>query len=163
MIRLFFSEGDVRLHGVSRSSFWLLLPVNGQSASRMFLNHDLGRSISARRELTSAERGDLECHVDLRSFGVVAVLLFSVLLFGFSLGIEARIVMPMVEDSRGVRLTLMREQRSATMRNNDIISILSTARLLACLRRGLPIMGVPAHPRRVDRVVVVCCCSVVLC
>ncbi len=46
---------------------------------------------------------------------------------------------------------------------NDIIGILSTARLLVCLRHGLPIVGVPAHPRRVDWVSVICYCSVVLC
>jgi hypothetical protein len=159
---LFFSEGGVRLHGASRSFFWLSLPVDGQSASRMFLNHDVGGLISARRESTSAEWGDLECRVDLHSFGVVAVWLFSVLLFGFSFEFEARIVMLMVEGSWHVGLTLMREQRSTMMRN-DIISILSTARLLACLRHGLPIVGVPAHLCRVDRVVVVCCYSVVLC
>jgi hypothetical protein len=104
---------------------------------------------------------DLECCLDLRSFGVVAALLFSVLLFGFSLAIKAHVVMPMVEDSQGVGLTLMREQRSTIMRN-ETISILPTARLLPCLRHGLPIVGLPAHPRSVDRVVVVCCCSVVL-
>ena len=97
VIWLFFSEGGVRLHGASRSFFWLSLPVDGQSASRMFLNHDVGRLISARRESTSAEWGDLECRVDLHSFGVVVVLLFSILPFGFSLEIEACILMPMVK------------------------------------------------------------------
>ena len=112
MIWLLFSEGGVESHGSSRSSFWLSLPINGQSALRKFSNHDVGRLISARRELMSAERGDLECHVDLHSFGVVTVLLCSVLLFGFSFAIEVCVIMPMVEDSRGVGLTLMREQRS---------------------------------------------------
>jgi hypothetical protein len=161
MIWLFFLEGGVGLHGSSRSSFWLSLPVDGRSASRMFSKHDVGRLISARRKLTSAEQGDLECSVDLRSFGVVAVLLFSVLLFGFSLVIQVRVIMPIVEDSWGVGLTLMREQRSTMMRN-EIIGILPTARSLVCLRRSLPIVGVPAHPCRVDRVIVVCMCSIVL-
>ncbi len=47
--------------------------------------------------------------MDLLLFGVVAVLLFSALLFGFSLEIEVGNVMSMVEDSWGVGLTLMRE------------------------------------------------------
>ncbi len=33
---------------------------------------------------------------------------------------------------------------------NEIISILPMGRLLACLRHGLPIVGVPAHLHSVD-------------
>ncbi len=101
----------------------------------------------------SAEQGDLEFRVDLHSFEVVAVLLHSVLLFDFSLAIKVHIVMPMVEDSWEVGLTLMREQKSPMMRN-EIISILPTARSLACLRYSLPIVRVPVHPHSVDRVLV---------
>jgi hypothetical protein len=97
--------------------------------------------------------------VDLRSFGVVVVLQFSVLLFDFSLEIKMRILMPMVECNLG-RLTLMKVN-GAMMRSKIIIIIPPMARLLAFLHhRCCPIMGVPMHPRRGDVVVVFCCCSV---
>ncbi len=55
----------------------------------------------------------------------------------------------------------MRGQRDAKMKNK-IICITPTARLLACLRHGLPIVGVPMHPCRGDGLVFVCCSLVVL-
>ncbi len=93
MTWLFFSTGSSRLNGLSRlSSFWLSLPIVGQSASRTLSKQDVGRLIFARRELTSSERGDLERRMHLCTcFGVIVVLV------GFSLEIAVCVVIPMVD------------------------------------------------------------------
>jgi hypothetical protein len=51
-------------------------------------------------------------------------------------------------------------QKSA-MESNEIIGTITMARLLVCLRRRIPILGLPAHPRR-GGAVVVCCLPVLL-
>jgi hypothetical protein len=100
-------------------------------------------------------QGDLASHLDLCSFGVAAVVVMA-LPVGFSLTVVVRVVMPMVVEVPGVGLTLMEEQRSAMMKN-EITCSTPTARSLACLRRGIPIVGVPVHPCRGDGVVFFCC------
>ncbi len=96
------------------------------------------------RELTLTVRGDLASCSDLRSFGVVAVVVMA-LLFGLSLTVVAPIVMPMVVEVLGVGLTLMEEQRSAIMKNK-ITCNTPTAQPLAYLRHGIPIMGGTSAP-----------------
>ena len=54
----------------------------------------------------------------------------------------------------------MNVQKSA-MESNEIIGTITMARLLVCLRRRIPILGLPAHPRR-GGAVVVCCLPVLL-
>ncbi len=114
------------------------------------------------RELKLTVQGDLKSRSDLRSFSVVAVVVMA-LLVGLSLMVMARVVMPMVVEVLSVGLTLMEEQRSAmTMMKNNIICNTPTAGPLAYLRRGIPIMGVPVHPRRGGGVIFFCCSSEVL-
>ncbi len=78
--------------------------LNGRRASRTLLNWITGRLISARRELTLTERGDLDSHLDLRSVGVAVVVVMAPLV-GFSLAIAACIIIPMVLSNRGEGLT----------------------------------------------------------
>ncbi len=77
---------------------------DGCRASRMLSNQVTERLISARRELTLTEQGDLDCRSDLRSFGVATVVVMA-LLVGFSLAIAARIVISMVVSNCGGGLT----------------------------------------------------------
>jgi hypothetical protein len=161
VIWLFFSVSGARLHGASRpSSCRLSCIVVGCSTSRILSNWVVGRLISVMRELTLTEQGDLESCLDLRSFGVAAVVVV-VLLVGFSLGFEERVVMPMVGDSQSEGLTPMGERRSAMMLI-EIISITSLVWSLMCLCHSVFIMRVSTHPRRGVEVVVVCYSSVVL-
>jgi hypothetical protein len=81
--------------------------VGGRRASRTLSKRFVGRLISARRELTLMEQGDLASHLDLHSLGVAVVVMMA-LLVGLSLEIEARIVIPMVVLSPGVGLTQTR-------------------------------------------------------
>ncbi len=128
---------------------------DGWRASRTLSNWVTGRLISASRELTLTERGDLDSRLDLRSLSVVVVAVM-VLLVGLSLAVVARIVIPMAVEGLRVGLILIEEPRSAMM-NNAIFCIALTVRLLACLRRGIPIVGEPVHPRGGDGVVFFCC------
>jgi hypothetical protein len=112
------------------------------------------------RELTLMVQGDLASRLDLCFFGVVVVVVRA-LLVGLSLMVVVRIVMPMVVEVLGVGLTLMEEQRSALMKNK-IICNTPTAQPLAYLHRGIPIVGVPVHPRRGGEVVFFCCSLEVL-
>ncbi len=91
VILLFLSVGGSRSHGSSRVlSLSLPLPVG--KASRTLSKWEVGRLISARRELTLSERGDLGGRMGCRAcFGVIVVLV------GFSLENVARVVIPMVE------------------------------------------------------------------
>ena len=75
--------------------------VVGRSASRTLSNRAPGRLILAIRGLTLTVRGDLASCLDLRSLGVAAVTMVA-LLVGFSLEVEAQVVMPMVAISCGV-------------------------------------------------------------
>jgi hypothetical protein len=102
-------------------------------------------------------QGDLACRLDLRSFGVAAMVVMA-LLVGLSLTVMVRVVMPMVVEALGVGLTLMEEQRSAMMKNEIICSTLMV-QSLACLHHSILIVGVPVHPRRGDGDVFFCCSS----
>ncbi len=73
-------------------------------ASKTLSNWVTGQLISAMRELTLTEWGDLDSRLVFRSFGVAAVMVMT-LLVDFSLVIMARIVMPMVESNWGEGLT----------------------------------------------------------
>ncbi len=80
------------------------------------------------------------------------------LLVGFSLEVKAWFVMPMVAISHGVELTLVNVQKSPII-ISGLIDNTPTAWLLAHLRQGVPIVGVPAHPRGGDGIVSDCCSS----
>jgi hypothetical protein len=131
--------------------------VVGRSASKTLSNQALGRLILAIRGLTLTVRGDLASRSDLLSLGVAAVTMVA-LLVGFSLEVEARVVMPMVAISCGVELTLVNVQKS-WMISSGLIDNTPMAWLLARLRQGIPIVGVPAHPRGDDGIVSDCCSS----
>ncbi len=90
MIWLFFSVVGAGLHGLLRSVSMGLV-----RASKTLPKWFPGQSISANRELMLTEPEDLDSHLVLRSFGVAAVMVMT-LLVGFSLAIVACIVMPMV-------------------------------------------------------------------
>ncbi len=64
----------------------------------------------------------------------------------------------MVAISCGVELTLMSVQKSP-MIIDELIDNTPTPWLLPRLRRGVPIEGVLAHPRRGDGIVFDCCPS----
>ncbi len=150
VIWIFLSVGSSRLHRLSRVlSLLLPLPVDGRKASRMLAKWEVGRLISAKRELTLSEQGDLGRRVDCCAcFGVIVVLV------GFSLEIMVRVIIPMVEyDWNG--LTCSEQASRGVMRNSESIP---PSWLLALLCHGHPILGVPEHPRGAG-VVVVCCCS----
>ncbi len=98
VIWLFFSVLGAELHGLPRSLSMGLF--DGQRASKTLSNRVTGRLTSARRELTSTERGDLDSCLVLRSFSV-AVVVVTALLVGFSLAIVARIMMSMVGNNQG--------------------------------------------------------------
>ncbi len=93
---------DAKLHGLLRSLIVGLF--DGWRASNTLSNQVTARLISTRRELTLTERGDLDSHLGLRSFGVAAVLVMA-LLFSFSLAIVVHIIMPMVGNNWGEELT----------------------------------------------------------
>ncbi len=99
VIWLFFSVVGAELHGLSRS-----VSVGLFRASKTLSNWVMGRLISARRELTLAEQGDLDSCLVLRSFGVAAVMV-TALLVGFSLMIVVRIIMPIFGSNWGEGLT----------------------------------------------------------
>jgi hypothetical protein len=80
----------------------------------------------------------------------------SALLAGFSLLIEECVAMAMVGEYQRVGLTLM-IAKSRLKKHNMLFRILPTARLLACLRCGFPIIGAPARLCRGGKVVSVCC------
>ncbi len=88
--------GSTRLHRSSRvSSLSLPLPVGGRKALRMLSKWEVGRLISARKELMLSERGNLGGRVDCCAcFGVIVVL------GGFSLENVTRVVIPMIEYDR---------------------------------------------------------------
>ncbi len=156
-----FSAGGARSHGASKpSSCGLSCIVIGWSASSTLSDRVVGRFISAMRELMLTMWEDLASCSDLRSFGVAAVVVMA-LLVGLSLTVVAHVVMPMVVEVPGVRLTLMEEQRSAMMKNK-IICNTPMAWPLAYLQWGIPIVGVPVHPCRGGGVVFFCCSLEVL-
>ncbi len=128
---------------------------DGWRASRTLLNWVTGRLISASREMTLTEQGDLDSCLDLHSFGVAAVAVM-VLLVGLSLAVVVHVEIPMVIEGMGEGLILLEEPRSAMM-NNAIFCNAPTARLMACLRHGILIVGEPVHPRGGDGVVFFCC------
>jgi hypothetical protein len=99
VIWLFFSVVGAGLHGLSRSVSMGLV-----RASKTLLNWVTGRLISARREMTLMERGDLDSRSVVRSFGVAAMMVMT-LLVGFSLAIMTRVIIPMVGSNWGEGLT----------------------------------------------------------
>ncbi len=99
VIWLFFSVVGAGLHGLLRSVSMGLI-----RASKTLSNWVIWQLISARRELTLMEQGDLDSRLVLRSFGVAAVMVMT-LLVGFTLAIVARVVMPMVGSNWGEGLT----------------------------------------------------------
>jgi hypothetical protein len=133
---------------------------DGWRASRTLSNQVTGRLIYVSRELMLIERGDLDSRSDLHSFGGAAVAV-TVLLVGLSLAVAAHVVIPMVVEGMGVGLILIEERRSVMM-NNAIFCNAPMARLLACLRHCIPIVGEPVHPRGGDGVVFFCCSLAVL-
>ncbi len=150
VIWLFLSVGGSRSQGLSRVlSLLLPLPVDGCKALRMLSKREVGRLISARRELTLSEQGNLGRRVDhCACFGVFVVLV------GFSLEIVAHVIIPMVEyDQNG--WTCSKQASRRVMRNSESNP---PSWLLASLRHGHPILGVPEHPRGAGGVVV-CFCS----
>ncbi len=120
-----------------------MLLFGGWRASRTLSNRVTGKLISASRELTLTERGDLDSCLDLRSFGVMVVAMM-VLLVGLSLAVMVRVVIPMVVECLGVGLILIEEPRGAMM-NKAIFCNAPTARLLACLRCSISIVGELVH------------------
>ncbi len=75
-------------------------------------------------------------------------------LIGFSLEIAERVVMAMVVGDWYGELTF--RMRRILIKINELIgSSLTATCLLACLRHGIPIVGVPWHPH--GGVVVGCC------
>ncbi len=64
----------------------------------------------------------------------------------------------MVAISRGVELTLVNVQK-IPMISSGLIDNIPTAWPLACLRQGVPIMGVPAHLREGGGIISDCCSS----
>ncbi len=148
VIWLFLSVGGSRLHRLSRMSSLLLpVPVGGRKALRTLSKREVGRLISARRELMLSERGNLGGCVDRRAcFGAIVVLV------SFSLETVARVVITMVEyDWNG--LTCSEQASRRVMRNSESIPPL---RLLVSLRHGHPILRVPEHPPGAGGVVVCC-------
>jgi hypothetical protein len=114
VIWLFLSVGGSRLHGLSRvSSLLLSLPVGGRKDSRTLSNQEVGRLISARKELTLSEQGNFGGRMDCCAcFGVIVVLV------GFSLETMAHVVVPMVEyDQNG--LTCSEQASRRVMRNSE--------------------------------------------
>ncbi len=150
VVWLFLSVGGSRSHGLSRVlSLSLPLPVGGRKASRTLSKREVGRLISARRELTLSEWGDLGGRVDCCAcFGVIVVLV------SFSLEIVAHVIISMVEyDQNG--LTCSEQASRRVMRNSESIPL---SWLLTSLQHGHPILGVPEHPRGAGGVIV-CFCS----
>ncbi len=99
VIWLFFSVIGAGSHELPRSVSMGLV-----RASKILSNWVTGQLISTRRELMMMERGDLDSCLVLRSYGVAAVMVMT-LLVSFSLAIVARVVMPMVGSSHGEGLT----------------------------------------------------------
>ncbi len=99
VIWLFFSVVGAGLHGLPRSVSMGLV-----RASKTLLNWVTGQLISARRELTLTEQGDLDSRLVLCSFGQAVVMVMT-LLVSFSLAIAVHVVMPMVGSNRGEGLT----------------------------------------------------------
>jgi hypothetical protein len=95
---------------------------DGQRASKTLSNWVTRRLISARRELTLMEQGDLDSPLVLHSFDVAAVVVMA-LLVGFSMGIVARVIMPMVGNNPGEGLTLIGRKRSAMMKMGSSASL----------------------------------------
>jgi hypothetical protein len=77
------------------------------------------------------------------------------LLVDFSLEVKAQVVMPIVAISCGVELTLVNVQKSP-MIISELINNTPTAWPLARLHQGVPVVGVPAHPRGGDGIVSDC-------
>jgi hypothetical protein len=126
------------LQGSSRvSSLLLPLPVGGCKALRTLSKREVGRLISARRELTLSERGNLGGRVDCCAyFGLIVILV------GFSLETVVRVVIPMVEyDQNGSTCSEQASRR--VMRNSESIP---PSLSLASLQHGRHILGVPEHP-----------------
>ncbi len=138
VIWLFLSVGGSRSQGLSRAlSLLLPLLVDGRKASRALSRLEVGRLISARRELTLSERGNLGRRVDCFAyFGVIVVLV------GFSLEIVVCIITPMVEyDWNG--WTCSEQASRRVMRNSESIP---PSWYLASLYHGHPILRVPELP-----------------
>jgi hypothetical protein len=68
-------------------------------------------------------------------------------LIGFSLEIAGHVVMAMVGGDQCGELLFRMRRRLMRMKVNELIGGSPTTRLLACLRRVVPILGVPVHPR----------------
>jgi len=147
-----FPGGGTRSHGLFSLSLGSISFVNfaaGRRASMTLLNRAPGWFNLGMRGLTFLLQGDLERRSDLRPWqrsmgeGVMAA---GALPIGFSLVFKERIAMAMVEEYRRVGLTLT-VVRSQLKKNNKLVLILPTAQLLACLRRGSPILEALGRPR----------------
>jgi hypothetical protein len=93
---LFFSWGGNILHGLLRPlSLLVSIPVVERSASKTFLNRDVGRLISVRSALTLFDLGNLELHVDFHDgLGILEGVLE-----GMSFVAKLQAVIPMVARS----------------------------------------------------------------
>jgi hypothetical protein len=127
------------------------------SASRTLSNWAPSRLILAIRGLTLTVQGNLASRLDLHSLGVAAVMMVA-LLVGFSLEVEAQVVMSMVAIGCGVELTLVSVRKSPII-ISGLIDNTPTAWPLARLHLGVPTVVVPVHPRRGIGIVSDCCSS----
>jgi hypothetical protein len=85
----------------------------------------------------------------------------SVLLAGFSFVFKEHVAMAIAEECQRLVLTLT-IAKSRLKRDSKLIRMIPLLRLLACLSRGFPIVGVPVRLCG-DGEVVGDCCSLLMC